>query len=195
MIEVEVDNRSGVEVDEAGAVELARRVLAGEGVESGELGLVFVGPEEIRALKREHLDIDEATDVLAFPLDARDELPDGLPRQLGDVVLCPQVVGDEWQAPLVHGVLHLRRLRPRGGDGSARGAPPMSLTTRREPKERRRSSPPAIGRAPSLLDSFNYAFEGIIHVLRTQRNLRIHFVDRDRRDRRGRSARRRPNSS
>jgi diacylglycerol kinase (ATP) len=30
--------------------------------------------------------------------------------------------------------------------------------------------------APSLLDSFNYAFEGIIHVLRTQRNMRIHFV-------------------
>jgi diacylglycerol kinase (ATP) len=34
----------------------------------------------------------------------------------------------------------------------------------------------APGRAPSLLDSFNYAFEGIIHVLRTQRNLRIHFA-------------------
>jgi diacylglycerol kinase (ATP) len=31
-------------------------------------------------------------------------------------------------------------------------------------------------RSPSLLDSFNYAFEGIIHVLRTQRNMRIHFV-------------------
>jgi diacylglycerol kinase (ATP) len=31
-------------------------------------------------------------------------------------------------------------------------------------------------RRPTLLDSFNYAFEGIIHVLRTQRNLRIHFV-------------------
>ena len=31
-------------------------------------------------------------------------------------------------------------------------------------------------RAPSVLDSFNYAFEGIIHVLRTQRNLRIHFL-------------------
>jgi diacylglycerol kinase (ATP) len=50
------------------------------------------------------------------------------------------------------------------------------LGTRRDPVERRRSSPPTIGRAPSLLDSFNYAFEGIIHVLRTQRNLRIHFV-------------------
>ena len=35
---------------------------------------------------------------------------------------------------------------------------------------------PAIPPAQSLLDSFNYAFEGIIHVLRTQRNLRIHFV-------------------
>jgi diacylglycerol kinase (ATP) len=34
----------------------------------------------------------------------------------------------------------------------------------------------APGRAPTLLDSFNYAFEGIIHVLRTQRNLRIHFI-------------------
>lgn len=31
-------------------------------------------------------------------------------------------------------------------------------------------------RAPTLIDSFNYAFEGIIHVLRTQRNLRIHFA-------------------
>ena len=30
-------------------------------------------------------------------------------------------------------------------------------------------------RSPGLLDSFNYAFEGIIHVLRTQRNMRIHF--------------------
>ena len=107
MIEVEVENRSGVAVDEAGAVELARRVLAGEGVESGELGLVFVGPEESRALKLEHLEIDEATDALAFPLDALDDLPDGLPRQLGDVVMCPQVVGEEWQAPLVHAVLHL----------------------------------------------------------------------------------------
>jgi rRNA maturation RNase YbeY len=107
VIEVEVDNRSGVSVDETGAVELARRVLAGEGVESGELGLVFVGPEESRALKREHLEIDEATDALAFPLDALDALPEGLPRQLGDVVMCPQVVGDAWQAPLVHAVLHL----------------------------------------------------------------------------------------
>jgi probable rRNA maturation factor len=107
MVAVEVDNRSGVDVDEEGAVALAQQVLAGEGVEEGELGLHFVGPDEIRALKREHLGVDEATDVLSFPIDGRDELPEGLPRQLGDAVLCPQVVGDAWRAPLVHGLLHL----------------------------------------------------------------------------------------
>jgi probable rRNA maturation factor len=107
VINVAVDNRSGEEVDEAGAIALAQRVLAGEGVESGELGLAFVGPEESRALKSEHLGIDEATDALAFPLDGLDELPDGLPRQLGDVVVCPAVVGDEWRKPLVHALLHL----------------------------------------------------------------------------------------
>ncbi|HEY4413536.1 MAG TPA: rRNA maturation RNase YbeY [Gaiellaceae bacterium] len=107
MIEVEVDNRSGVAVDEDGAVELVRRVLAAEGVDSGELGLAFVSPEESRTLKREHLGVDEATDALAFPVDGLEELPAGLPRQLGDVVVCPEVVGAEWRAPLVHAVLHL----------------------------------------------------------------------------------------
>ena len=107
MIEIEIDNRSGVEIDEQGARELARRVLAAEGIDSGELGLVFVGPEESRALKHEHLGIDEATDAIAFPIDLLDDLPEGLPRQLGDVVVCPQVVGAEWRAPIVHAVLHL----------------------------------------------------------------------------------------
>ena len=107
MVSVEVDNRSGVEVDEAGAVELARRVLAAEGIEEGELGLAFVPPAESRALKAEHLGIDEPTDVLSFPLDGREHLPAGLPRALGDLVICPQVVGDAWRAPLVHGLLHL----------------------------------------------------------------------------------------
>jgi probable rRNA maturation factor len=107
VIEIEIDNRSGVEIDEQGACELARRVLAAEGIDSGELGLVFVGPEESRALKHEHLGIDEATDAIAFPIDLLDDLPEGLPRQLGDIVVCPQVVGTEWRAPIVHAVLHL----------------------------------------------------------------------------------------
>jgi probable rRNA maturation factor len=107
VIEVEVSNRSGEEVDEDAASDLARRVLGAEGVTDGELGIVFVGREEMRALKREHLGIDEATDVLSFPLDGREAIPEGPPRALGDVVLCPQVVGSQWRAPLVHGLLHV----------------------------------------------------------------------------------------
>jgi probable rRNA maturation factor len=107
VVTVEIENRSGTEVDEAGAEALARSVLAAEGIEDGDLGLAFVGPDEMRALKRDHLGVDEATDVLSFPIDGRDELPAGVPRQLGDAVLCPQVVGDAWRAPLVHGLLHL----------------------------------------------------------------------------------------
>ena len=107
MIDIEVDNRSGVDVDERAACELARRVLAGEGIDTAELGIAFVGLDESRSLKSEHLGIDEATDALAFPIDARDALPEGMPRQLGDVVVCPQIVGDEWRAPLVHALLHL----------------------------------------------------------------------------------------
>jgi probable rRNA maturation factor len=107
MVAVEVANRSGVEVEQEEAVELARRVLSEEGVEDGELGLHFVGPDEMRALKRDHLGIDEVTDVLSFPIDAREPLEPGVPRQLGDAILCPEVVGEAWRRPLVHGLLHL----------------------------------------------------------------------------------------
>ena len=94
-------------MDGKAVVAECRRVLAAEGIDEGDLGVAFAGPEEMRGLKREHLAIDEVTDVLSFPIDGRDKLPDGIPRQLGDVVLCPQVVGDDWRAPLVHGLLHL----------------------------------------------------------------------------------------
>jgi probable rRNA maturation factor len=107
VVSVEIENRSGAEVDEQAAEELARRVLSAEGIDEGDLGLLFVGPDEMRTLKRDHLGQDDATDVLSFPLDGRAPLPDGVPRQLGDAVLCPQVVGEEWRAPLVHGLLHL----------------------------------------------------------------------------------------
>ena len=107
MVEVEVANRSGVAVNEHEAVELVLRVLGEEGIDDGELGLAFVGGEEARALKREHLGIDETPDVLSFPIDGREELPAGVPRQLGDVIVCPEVVGEDWRDPLVHGLLHL----------------------------------------------------------------------------------------
>jgi probable rRNA maturation factor len=107
MVEVEVANRSGAAVDERAAVELARRVLTAEGVDDGDLGLSFVGADEARSLKQEHLGVDETPDVLAFPIDGVDELPSGVPRQLGDIVICQELVGEDWQQPLVHGLLHL----------------------------------------------------------------------------------------
>jgi probable rRNA maturation factor len=107
MLTFEVDNRSGAAVDEPGAIDLARRVLTTEGVAEGELGIAFVDADEMRSLKRDHLGIDEETDVLSFPLDGLADLPEGEPRALGDVVLCPDVVGAEWRWPLVHGLLHL----------------------------------------------------------------------------------------
>jgi probable rRNA maturation factor len=107
VIAVEIENRSGTTVDRTDVVSLARAALASEGIESGDLGIVFVRADEMRALKREHLGVDETTDVLSFPIDAREEIGEGVPRQLGDVVLCPDVVGEDWRWPLVHGLLHL----------------------------------------------------------------------------------------
>jgi probable rRNA maturation factor len=107
VISIETANRSGTSVDEREAEALAESVLQAEGVTDGELGIAWVTSDEMRTLKREHLGIDEATDVLSFPLDGREQLPDGEPRALGDVVLCPDVVGELWREPLVHGLLHL----------------------------------------------------------------------------------------
>ena len=107
MVLVESENESGVEFDTSAASTVMVDVLHKEGLDEGWVGLTLVPPDRIRALKREHLGVDEETDVLAFPIDGRDPLPEGMPRHIGDVVLCPQVVGDAWRAPLVHAVLHL----------------------------------------------------------------------------------------
>ncbi len=107
MIEIALENRSGIRVDDEALAALCQRVLRAEGIESGDLGLILVSTQEIAALKRDHLGIEEPTDVLSFPIDRRDDLPPGVPRQLGDVVLCPDVVGSAWEWPLVHGLLHL----------------------------------------------------------------------------------------
>ena len=60
--------------------------------------------EAIRALNREHRDLDRPTDVLSFPVDEGG--PSVGPRELGDVVICPEHTEDLIEA-VVHGVLHL----------------------------------------------------------------------------------------
>ena len=174
VIEIEVDNRSGVDDRRGRARASSRaRVLAAEGVDAGELGLVFVGPgREPRA---------EAGAPRHRRGDRRARVPDRRARRAARRPAAAARRRRHVPAGRRRGVARAarargaasRRLRPRRRDGSARGA---ATGEHHATRRARRSPPPAPGRAPSLIDSFNYAFEGIIHVLRTQRNLRIHFA-------------------
>ena len=74
------------------------------GIVDGHLSLELVGEERIRQLNRDHRDLDEPTDVLSFPLDGTG--PSAGPRELGDVLICPEHTADLTEAA-VHGVLHL----------------------------------------------------------------------------------------
>ena len=70
----------------------------------GHLAIAFVDAGEIRALNRAHRGIDAPTDVLSFPVDEAG--PAVEPRELGDVLICPEHTEDVTEA-VVHGVLHL----------------------------------------------------------------------------------------
>jgi len=78
--------------------------LATVGVADGHLGVELVDAKRIRALNCEHRGKDTPTDVLAFPLDGTE--PTAGPRELGDVVICPEHCTALTEAA-VHGVLHL----------------------------------------------------------------------------------------
>jgi probable rRNA maturation factor len=98
MIELElVDAPEALRAPALAALELA-------GVREGHLALVLVDSERVRALNAEHRGLDAPTDVLSFPVDERGNAPG--PRELGDVVICPEYTEDLTEAT-VHGVLHL----------------------------------------------------------------------------------------
>jgi probable rRNA maturation factor len=84
---------------------LAALAAASAGVGDGHLAVEFVDAERIRELNREHRGRDTPTDVLSFPIDGAEELAAG-PRELGDVVICPEHTVELREA-VVHGVLHL----------------------------------------------------------------------------------------
>ena len=84
--------------------EPALAALGAAGVRDGHLAVSFVDATAIQALNREHRGIDRPTDVLSFPVD-EDGSAAG-PRELGDVVICPEHTEDLTEA-VVHGVLHL----------------------------------------------------------------------------------------
>ena len=114
---VDVDDRVECGVDPSAVATVVEAVLVAERVGECEVGVVLLDEHEMRELNREHRGRDEATDVLAFPIDEDDDL-DGVTRMLGDVVVCVPVMerqaaeqgvtpGEELVDLLVHGVLHL----------------------------------------------------------------------------------------
>jgi probable rRNA maturation factor len=82
----------------------AEAALEACGVRDGHLTVELVGAERIAALNRDHRGIDTPTDVLSFPVDGSG--PTAGPRELGDIVICPEHTTDLEEA-VVHGVLHL----------------------------------------------------------------------------------------
>jgi probable rRNA maturation factor len=78
--------------------------LLAVGISDGHLAVELVDEQRIRDLNRTHRGNDAATDVLSFPIDEAAD-PHG-PRELGDVVICPEQTSDLTKA-VVHGVLHL----------------------------------------------------------------------------------------
>jgi probable rRNA maturation factor len=82
----------------------ARAALEAADVGEGHLAIVLVSAAEIRRLNREFRGRSSPTDVLSFPVDERE--PAAGPRELGDVVICPEHTENMTEA-VVHGVLHL----------------------------------------------------------------------------------------
>ncbi|HEX3279323.1 MAG TPA: rRNA maturation RNase YbeY [Thermoleophilaceae bacterium] len=82
----------------------ALAALDAAGVDEGHLAIELVDETRIAELNRQHRGRDEPTDVLSFPVD--ESAPAAGPRELGDVVICPEHTEDLTEA-VVHGVLHL----------------------------------------------------------------------------------------
>lgn len=82
----------------------AAAALDAASMAEGHLSVELVDAARIRELNREHRALDRPTDVLAFPVDGAGAVAG--PRELGDVVICPEHASDLVEAT-VHGVLHL----------------------------------------------------------------------------------------
>ena len=95
-------------------LEACSLAAASAGIDEGHLAVEFVDAGRIAELNLEHRGKDGPTDVLSFPVDERAE-PVG-PRELGDVVICPEHTEDLLEA-VVHGVLHLTGMDHESDDG------------------------------------------------------------------------------
>jgi probable rRNA maturation factor len=94
--------------------DLCALALSSAGIADGHVAIEFVGEERIRELNRDHRGKDEPTDVLSFGVDEAG--PAAGPRELGDVVICPEHTTDLREA-VVHGALHLTGMDHETDDG------------------------------------------------------------------------------
>lgn len=125
-----VANEQDIAVDENRSSDLARHTLAAEDVDAeAELSVLFVTRQHIRNLNKRFAGNDYATDVLAFPL--MEEQSNEEELVMGDVVICPEVAGEnakklghdlqsELDTLLVHGTLHLLGYDHQGAEDKAR---------------------------------------------------------------------------
>jgi probable rRNA maturation factor len=111
---LEVEVMGTASIAQAEVERLVAISLASAGIEDGHVAVEFVDEDRIHDLNREHRDKDEPTDVLSFPIDEGDE-PIG-PRELGDVVICPEHTEDLREA-VIHGTLHLVGMDHETDDG------------------------------------------------------------------------------
>ena len=116
MIELELfgaalaaDAPSAVEVQQ-----LCAQAAARLGIEDGHVAVEFVGEQRIAQLNGQYRNKPEPTDVLSFPIDGTEPL--GVPRELGDIVICPEHTADLREA-IVHGMLHLLGMDHERDDG------------------------------------------------------------------------------
>jgi len=111
-LEIEVLGVTRVPLEEI--ERLLALALASAGIDGGHVAVEFVSGERIAELNAEHRDKPGPTDVLSFPIDGADPSPG--PRELGDIVICPEHTTDLREA-IVHGALHLTGMDHETDDG------------------------------------------------------------------------------
>jgi len=90
--------------------------LASAGISDGHVAVEWVEEDRIQELNAAHRGKAEPTDVLSFPIDGDAELPEDVPRELGDIVICADHTEDLREAVL-HGALHLTGMDHETDDG------------------------------------------------------------------------------
>jgi len=90
--------------------------LATAGIDRGHLAIQYVDERRISELNSRYRGKGGPTDVLSFPIDGVEPAMEGMPLELGDVVICPEHTSDVREA-IVHGTLHLLGMDHETDDG------------------------------------------------------------------------------